>query len=104
MHDAAMMTSDDGGFCIDPDQSLVDNLRCYLAWFLCREAGLTPEQVRPGKALRSYGVDSIVGARLRRGVETHFQVKVSGRVDGEVAAPERSPVDHAQRHERVLDR
>ena len=78
-HDPAAWPRRTAGFTVHPEQSVLENMQRYLVWFLCQEAGLTPEQIKPGKGLRSYGVDSIPSARLMRGFETYFQVRVTGR-------------------------
>ena len=62
-----------------PERSVLENMQRYLVWFLGQEAGLTPDQIKPGKGLRSYGVDSIASTKLMRGIEKYFQVRVTGR-------------------------
>ena len=71
--------SGDGRFDVKPEHGVLDNIQRYLVWFLCQETGLTPNQVNLDKTFRSYGVDSIIGARLLRGIEKVFQVRVTGR-------------------------
>src|SRR5262249_33096732 len=78
-HEPVVATSGGGEFAVHPEHSVLENLQRYLVWFLCKETGLTPDQVKPGKGLRSYGVDSITSSRLMRGFETFFQVRVTGR-------------------------
>jgi acyl transferase domain-containing protein len=78
-HDPTVMASENGGFAVHPERSVAENIQHYLVWFLGQEAGLTPEQIKPGKGLRSYGVDSIASTKLMRGLEKYFQVRVSGR-------------------------
>jgi acyl transferase domain-containing protein len=78
-HDAVVVASGDSEFSMHPDHGVRDNMQRYLVWFLCKETGLTPDQIKPGKGLRSYGVDSITSSRLMRGFEKYFQVRVTGR-------------------------
>jgi len=78
-HDLVVVASGGSEFAVHPEQSVRDNMQRYLVWFLCKEAGLTPDQIKPGKGLRSYGLDSIISSRLMRGFETFFQVRVTGR-------------------------
>jgi acyl transferase domain-containing protein len=77
--DAAVVASDDVGFAVHPEQSILENMQRYLVWFLCQETGLTPEQINPLKGMRSYGADSITSSRLMRSVEKVFRVRVTGR-------------------------
>src|SRR5262249_29409196 len=44
--DPADAASGDGAFAVHPDHSVRDNMQRYLVWFLCKEAGLTPDQVK----------------------------------------------------------
>jgi hypothetical protein len=78
-YDPAVKTSETGNFSVEPARSVAENLQRYLIWFMGRETGLTPGQIKPAKGLHSYGVDSIISARLMRGLETYFQVRVTGR-------------------------
>jgi acyl transferase domain-containing protein len=78
-HDPAVIASGDDEFAVHPEYGVFENMQRYLVWFLCKETGLIPEQIKPGKGLRSYGVDSIVSSRLMRGFEKFFQVRVTGR-------------------------
>jgi polyketide synthase PksJ len=64
---------------VHPEQSILENMQRYLVWFLCRETGLTSEQINPLKGIRSYGADSITSSRLMRSVEKVFHVRVTGR-------------------------
>ena len=66
-------------FAVHPERSVLENIQRYLVWFLGQEAGSNPEQIKPGKGLRSYGVDSIASTKLMRGIEKYFQVRVTGR-------------------------
>jgi acyl transferase domain-containing protein/acyl carrier protein len=77
--DPAVIMPANSDFAMEPGRTMVDNLQRYLVWFLGQEAGLTPEQIKPGKGLRSYGVDSIASTKLMRGIEKYFQVRVTGR-------------------------
>ena len=69
----------DDGFVVRPEDGVSENMRRYLVWFLCQETGVTPDQIKPGKGLRNYGVDSIVSTRLMHGFETYFRVRATGR-------------------------
>jgi acyl transferase domain-containing protein len=78
-HNQAVVAMGDDGFVVRPEDGVSENMRRYLVWFLCQETGVTPDQIKPGKGLRSYGVDSIVSTRLMRGFETYFRVRATGR-------------------------
>ena len=73
------MAPGDGEFAVHPEHGVRENMQCYLVWFLCQETGVTPDQVKPGKGIRSYGVDSITSSRLMRGFEKFFQVRATCR-------------------------
>src|SRR5204863_3479293 len=78
-YDPGVVASGDGEFAVHPEHGVLENMQRYLVWFLCQETGLTPDQVKLGKGMRSYGVDSITSSRLMRGFEKFFQVRVTGR-------------------------
>jgi polyketide synthase PksM len=77
--DPAGIASGHGGFSVQQEQSVSENMHRYLIWFLRQEAGVAPGQIDPGKRLQSYGLDSITSAKLMRGVEKLFQVRLTGR-------------------------
>jgi acyl carrier protein len=64
---------------VQQEQSIVENIQQYLTWFLCQETGLAPDQINSRKRLQSYGLDSITCAKLIRGLETRFQIRLTGR-------------------------
>jgi hypothetical protein len=78
-HESAALASANGEFIVHPEQNVFENMQRYLVWFLCQATGVTSDQIKPGKGLRSYGIDSIVSTRLMRGFETYFQVRATGR-------------------------
>lgn len=78
-HNAAVVASENSEFTVHPERGVSENMQRYLVWFLSQEAGLSPDQIKPGKGLRSYGVDSIARAKLLRDFEKYFQVRVTGR-------------------------
>ncbi|MFO5493094.1 MAG: amino acid adenylation domain-containing protein, partial [Cuspidothrix sp.] len=78
--DLAVMTKKElGDFAIDPEQSSGDNLRRYLRGVFVQLLDLTPERIDEDRHLQDYGIDSLTGMRVMRGLSATFNIEVLGR-------------------------
>jgi acyl transferase domain-containing protein len=62
-----------------PQMPLSDAPREYIVQFLARELGIASEQLNEHRELREYGVDSLIGRRLLRGLAELYSINVTGR-------------------------
>ncbi len=61
------------------EPSLRERMAAFLVDLLSDALRLPMDRIKPNKILADYGVESIVGLRIARGVEERFGVKVAGR-------------------------
>jgi acyl transferase domain-containing protein/enoyl-[acyl-carrier-protein] reductase (NADH)/aryl carrier-like protein len=57
----------------------LDAINEFIFEFLSNELGIQPGQLNPNRNLRDYGVDSLMGRRLLRGLEETFSIAISGK-------------------------
>jgi acyl transferase domain-containing protein len=57
-----------------------DSVRQFLEYFLARELGISAVGLQARRPLGEYGVDSLIGRRLLRGLDETFGVSLSGRL------------------------
>lgn len=59
-----------------PEREYIKN---YIIQLLLQELHLVPDQINLNKNLQDYGTDSIVAMKIKRNLETRFQVKITQR-------------------------
>ncbi len=66
-------------FELDHTQSLKSNISKYLTDTLSEELKIVKEKIKTNKNIRDYGLDSIVGMKIIRGIDETFQIRMTGR-------------------------
>jgi len=66
-------------FKLNTDKSNRENIRDYMMLFLSEELKISRDQIQLNKDVQHYGVDSIIGMKLKRDFEKYFFTEITGR-------------------------